>query len=55
MFAQPNEEFRATWIVDAHWLSPNNTVEQNKALTREILDNHKRANMTSESLMKNGK
>lgn len=47
LFAQTNEEFRATWIVDAHWLSPNNTVEQNKALTREILDNHKRANMTS--------
>jgi uncharacterized lipoprotein YddW (UPF0748 family) len=47
LFAQTNEEFRATWIVDYQWLSPNNTVEQNKALTREILDNHKKANMTS--------
>lgn len=47
LFAQTNEEFRATWIVDSQWLSPGNTVEQNKALTREILDNHKAANMTS--------
>jgi len=47
LVSQNNEEFRATWIVDYHWLSPGNTIEQNKALTREILDNHKKANMSS--------
>lgn len=47
LFAQGNEEFRSTWIVDHHWLSPGNSVEQNKALTRQVLDNHLKANMTS--------
>ncbi len=45
--AQENEEFRATWVVDFHWLVPGNSVEENKALTRQILDNHVAANMTS--------
>ncbi len=47
LFAQSNEEFRSTWIVDHHWLSPGSSVEQNKALTRQVLDNHLKANMTS--------
>ncbi len=46
-FAQGNEEFRAVWIVDSQWLSPDNSVEENQALTRQILDNVKKANMTS--------
>jgi len=45
--AQDNEEFRATWVVDTQWLLQDNSVAENKALTRQILDNHKAANMTS--------
>jgi uncharacterized lipoprotein YddW (UPF0748 family) len=33
--------------VDTQWLSADKSVEENKALTRLILDNHKAANMTS--------
>ncbi len=42
-----NEEFRSSWVIAHHWLSPSNSVAQNQALTRQILDNHKAANMTS--------
>lgn len=47
LFSQPNEEFRATWVIDFQWLQPGNSMEANKALIREVLDNHKKANMTS--------
>ena len=47
LFPQTNEEFRTTWIVDSQWISPDKSVEENKALTRLILDNHVKANMTS--------
>jgi uncharacterized lipoprotein YddW (UPF0748 family) len=47
VFAQPNQEFRATWVVDFNWLQPGMSVEQSKALIREVLDDHVRANMTS--------
>lgn len=42
-----NEEFRSTWVITWHHISPTSSVEQNKARVREILDNHKKANMTS--------
>ena len=47
LFSQGNEEFRATWIVDTQWLSADKSAEENKAMTRLILDNHITANMTS--------
>ncbi|NIR52181.1 family 10 glycosylhydrolase [candidate division KSB1 bacterium] len=47
LVSRGNQEFRATWIVDTQWLSVDKTVEENKALTRLILDNHVAANMTS--------
>ncbi len=42
-----NEEFRATWVITWEYISSGGTVEQNKARIREIMDNHKLANMTS--------
>lgn len=45
--AQGNAEFRAMWVVDTQWLEDDNSAEENKRLTREILDNLKRANFTS--------
>ncbi len=45
--AQVNEEFRATWVIDYHWLNPDYSVDQNKQRIREILDKHVQANMTS--------
>ncbi len=47
LFSQSNEEFRATWVVDFHWLSPDKSAEDNEAAIRKILDNHKAANMSS--------
>ncbi len=48
LFAQNNnEEFRSTWVIDSHWLTVGNTVAENQAQIREVLDNHKAANMTS--------
>jgi len=48
--AQPNisnKEFRATWVITWEHISAGSTVEQNKTRIREIMDNHKKANMTS--------
>lgn len=45
--AESNAEFRATWVITWEWLNASNTVEQGKALTRTILDNHKKANMNA--------
>jgi len=42
-----NQEFRATWVVTWEYINSGSTAEQNKARIREILDNHKKANMTS--------
>lgn len=42
-----NREFRATWVITWEYISGSRTVEQNKAVIRQILDNHKKANMTS--------
>ena len=47
IIAQPNTEFRATWVVDFNWLQPSNSAEENKALIRKVLDDHVQANMTS--------
>jgi len=42
-----NKEFRATWVITWEHISAGSSIEQNKARVREILDNHKNANMTS--------
>lgn len=42
-----NEEFRATWVVTWEYISAGSTVDQNKERIRNILDQHKAANMTS--------
>jgi len=42
-----NQEFRATWVITWEYISSGSTLEVNKARIREILDNHKKANMTS--------
>ncbi|MEE9432416.1 MAG: family 10 glycosylhydrolase [Melioribacteraceae bacterium] len=50
IYSQPNNsnsEFRATWVITWEHISSGSSVEQNKARVREILDNHKKANMTS--------
>ncbi len=45
--AQPNAEFRATWIVTWDLVNSYNDVSQNQALCRQILDNHLKANMNA--------
>jgi len=47
LFSKGNEEFRATWIVDAQWIKSINNVAANKSLTGTILDHHKNANMNA--------
>ncbi|RKY46959.1 MAG: hypothetical protein DRP86_08375, partial [Candidatus Neomarinimicrobiota bacterium] len=42
-----NEEFRATWVITWNAYSGNLSTEQLKARTRQILDNHKKANMNA--------
>ncbi|MBE0538891.1 MAG: family 10 glycosylhydrolase [Ignavibacterium sp.] len=44
---QNNQEFRATWVITWEYINSGSSVEVNKARIREILDNHKKANMTS--------
>ncbi len=44
--AQNNMEFRATWVIDYQWMS-SGSMEEIKARIREILDNHKAANMNA--------
>lgn len=44
---QNNKEFRSTWVITWEYISSSGTVEQKKAKIRGILDDHKRANMTS--------
>lgn len=47
-FAQSNNtEFRSTWVITWEYISSSGTVEQKKQRIRNILDQHKRANMTS--------
>ena len=47
IFAGKNEEFRATWVITWEHISSNKTTSQNMARVREILDNHKKANMNA--------
>lgn len=42
-----NDEFRATWIKVSEHIKSNWTTEQNKAQVREVMDNHKKANMNA--------
>lgn len=42
-----NNEFRATWVITWEYISSSSSVETNKARIRQILDEHKAANMTS--------
>lgn len=42
-----NEEFRATWVVTWDLINRGTSAEENKALARSILDNHKKANMNA--------
>ncbi|MFQ6606096.1 MAG: family 10 glycosylhydrolase [Fidelibacterota bacterium] len=42
-----NQEFRATWVITWEHINPSDTPAQGKARIRQIMDNHKAANMTS--------
>lgn len=44
---QNNSEFRATWVITWEYILSSNSVEQNKARIRQILDEHKAGNFTS--------
>ncbi len=44
---QNNEEFRSTWVITWEYISSSGTVAQKKEKIRKILDDHKKANMTS--------
>ena len=47
-FAQRNnQEFRATWVITWEMISGSNSVDQNKALARSILDNHQEGNFNA--------
>jgi uncharacterized lipoprotein YddW (UPF0748 family) len=46
-FAQNNQEFRSTWVITWEHINRFENAEQNKARVREILDNHKKANMNA--------
>lgn len=47
VFAQKNSEFRSTWVITWEHINRNNSVSQNKANVRHILDQHKKANMNA--------
>lgn len=47
LIAGINDEFRTTWVVTWELTNSTNSMEENKALTRQILDNHKQANMNA--------
>jgi uncharacterized lipoprotein YddW (UPF0748 family) len=47
LFAGDNEEFRATWVITWEHIRSDWSAEKNKAQVREILDNHKKANMNA--------
>lgn len=47
LYGNPNEEFRATWVITWDHISSSSTAEENKARIREIMDDHAEANMTS--------
>ena len=47
LFANPNEEFRATWIISWDLVKEGNDVAANKALCRAIMDRHAKANMNA--------
>jgi len=47
LFAQDNNEFRATWLITWDAFKSNYSAEENKALARKILDNHVTANLNA--------
>jgi uncharacterized lipoprotein YddW (UPF0748 family) len=48
LFSQStNDEFRATWVITWEHINPDDSPAEGKARIREILDNHRAANMTS--------
>ena len=47
LIAGENEKFRATWVITWEHINSGWSAEQNKALARQILDNHKKANMNA--------
>jgi len=47
LFAGNNDEFRATWAVTWDIYSETGNPEASKALCREVINNHKRANMNA--------
>jgi len=47
LYANNNEEFRATWVITWEYINPSYSSSQNKALAREILDNHQRGNFNA--------
>ncbi|MBN2092774.1 family 10 glycosylhydrolase [candidate division KSB1 bacterium] len=47
IWANNNSEFRATWVITWDLINKYNSVDQNKTLCRQILDNHVKANMNA--------
>ena len=47
IFAQPNTEFRSTWVISWDLVNRYLNVDGNKELCRDIMDNHARANMNA--------
>ncbi len=45
--ADENAEFRATWVITWDLINQANSVDQNKSLNRQILENHVKANMNA--------
>ncbi len=45
--ATANEEFRATWVVTWDLINSGSSVEENQALARSIMDNHRKGNMNA--------
>jgi uncharacterized lipoprotein YddW (UPF0748 family) len=47
LYADDNEEFRATWVITYEIMDSTASTEANMAHTRQILDNHLKANMNA--------
>ena len=47
LYADNNEEFRATWVITYELMDSTAGTEANMAHTRQILDNHVKANMNA--------
>ena len=44
---EDNDEFRATWVITWELIDDENSTEANKALARQIIEDHDRANMNA--------